>query len=55
MAPALRLGGEVLTAPSLDAKQAQLLAGPAAAQLVKSERSLTVPKHTGVLVELPGS
>jgi hypothetical protein len=47
---------EVLTAPSLDAKQAQLLAGPeAAVRVTKTARSLAVPKHTGVLVALSGS
>ena len=47
---------EVLTAPSLDAKQAQLLAGPqAAAAVVTTARSVAVPPHTAVLVGLPGS
>ncbi len=46
---------EVLTAPSLDAKQAQLLSGPeAAARITKTARSVTVPNHTAVLVGLPG-
>ncbi len=47
---------EVLTAPSLDAKQAQLLNGSqAAVRIAKTKRSVTVPKHTAVLVALPGS
>ncbi|HLK48577.1 MAG TPA: hypothetical protein VKT49_10610 [Bryobacteraceae bacterium] len=56
----VNLGGaevrEVLAAPALDAKQARLLAGAeAAAQVAKTARSVTVPKHTAVLVELPGT
>ena len=47
---------EVLTAPSLAAKQAQLLAGTEAGSgVVKTARSLAVPKHTAVLVALSGS
>jgi hypothetical protein len=47
---------EVLTAPALDAKQAQLLAGPqAAAAVVTTARSVAVPPHTAVLVGLPAS
>jgi hypothetical protein len=44
---------EVLTAPSLDAKQAELLTGPeAVARVTNAAQSLTVPKHTAVLVAL---
>jgi hypothetical protein len=46
---------EVLTAPSLDAKQAQLLAGPqAAAAVATTAESVAVPPHTAVLAALPG-
>src|SRR5579871_136467 len=45
---------EVLTAPSLDAKQALLLAGPdAAARVAVTSRTVTVPAHTAMLVGLP--
>jgi hypothetical protein len=47
---------EVLTAPALDSKRAELVAGPdAAAQVTKTARSVTVPKHTAVLIALPDS
>ena len=47
---------EVLTAPSLDAKQAQLLDGPeAAVRMAKTARSVAVAKHTAVLVALSAS
>jgi len=46
---------EVLTAASLDAKQAQLLTGQEAAAVVKTARSVAVPKHTAVLVALRGN
>ena len=44
---------EVLTAPSLDAKQAQLLTGTeAATRVAKTTQSVAVPKHTAVVVTL---
>jgi hypothetical protein len=44
---------EVLTAPSLDAKQAQVLNGAeAVGRIAKTPRSMAVPKHTAVLVTL---
>ncbi len=47
---------EVLTAPSLDAKQAQLLDGTeAAVRIAKTMRSAAVPKHTAVILALSGS
>lgn len=46
---------EVLTAPSLSARQAQLLAGAEArAVVVRTGPSLAVPKHTAALVSLSG-
>ena len=45
---------EVLTAPSLDAKRADLLTGPdAVATVTRTPRSVTVPKHSAVLISLP--
>jgi hypothetical protein len=60
LAVTLNLSGaqvlEVLTAPSLDAKQAQLLAGAqAVARVATTARSVTVPQHTAVLLALPES
>ena len=47
---------EALTAPSLDAKNAELLVGrEAAGRVAKKARSVAVPKHTAVLVALSGS
>ena len=47
---------EVLTAPSLNAKHAELLVGrKAAARVAKTTRSVAVPEHTAVLLALPGS
>jgi len=44
---------EVLTAPSLDAKQAQLITGPqATAMVARGTRSVTVPAHTAILATL---
>lgn len=44
---------EVLTAPSLDAKQAQLITGPQTTALVaRGTRSVTVPAHTAILATL---
>ena len=47
---------EVLTAPSLDAKQVQLITGPqTTALVVRGSRSVTVPAHTAILATLTGS
>jgi len=44
---------EVLTAPSLDAKEAQLLTGSAAgAQVKRAGQEVLVPKHSALLLEL---
>jgi hypothetical protein len=44
---------EVMTAPSLSAKQAELLAGrAAAARVAKKSQSIAVPQHTAVLLAL---
>ena len=47
---------EVLTAPSLSAREARLLSGPdAAAAVSKTARSVAVPKHTALLMAVPGN
>ena len=44
---------EVLTAPSLDANDAQLLTGSAAgAQVKRAGQEVLVPKHSALLLEL---